>query len=150
LWMLRRGSTGLISARHRLTSETGFLDGKLSPDGGLVGILRGVVARDRQLKQFSIMSSDSGPETPIGVPQEVLGWEWSPGGSRVLLALPLKPDSVVFRAVDLPSGASHVVATIEQGEGESGSTFAFASLPRDGLIVSVLKAGPPYSQLRRI
>jgi dipeptidyl aminopeptidase/acylaminoacyl peptidase len=101
--------------------------------------LRGVVLRDRQLKQFSIMNSDSGPETLVGPPQDVVAWEWSPDGSRVLFAV-RERDSVAIRAVDVPGGASRVVATIAGSE-----TVPFAVLSGGGL--AVISSG---TRLRRI
>jgi len=144
LWLLRPGGrAGLISARRRVAAATGYLDGKISPDGKRLGILRGVVLHDRQLKQFSIMSSDSGLETPIGSPEDVAAWEWSSDGSEILLAVG-KGDSLAIGVVDVSGGASRVVATMANTGG--GATPIFAPVPGGGLVVS----DPARRQLRRI
>jgi hypothetical protein len=141
LWLLRRGGDSrLISARRRLAVATGYMDGKISPDGRLVGILRGVVHRNRQLKQFSIMSSDSGPEIPIGSPQDVAGWEWVPDGSKVVLAVREPGDSLMMEAMELPAGTTRRVATLSAAE-----TGAFAPLSDGGLAVV-----SSFTKLRRI
>lgn len=141
LWMLRRtGGRGVIAGRRRLAVGTGYLDGKLSPNAERVGILRGVAISGRPLKQFSIMSSDSGPEAPVGSPQDVLAWEWTPDGSKVLLAVRTRPDSLTMKEMVVPGGASRVLAQV--AESQSGS---FAALPGGGLAVV-----SSNTQLRRL
>ena len=140
LWRLRRASSSaMISGRRRLTAATGYLSGKISPDGKQIGILRSVVLRDRQLKQFSIMSSDSGPETLVGSPQDVDDWEWSRDGASVTLAV-RKRDSLIMQAVDVRGGGTRVIGTLVEGE-----TGPFTSLPGGGL--AVVNIGP---RLRRL
>jgi hypothetical protein len=140
LWRLpRASSSALITGRRRLTAATGFLSGKISPDGRRVGILRSVVLRDIQLKQFSVMSSDSGPETPVGSPQDVDDWEWSRDGASVTLAV-RKRDSLTMQGMDVPGGATRILGTLV--EGESGP---YAALPGGGL--AMVNSGP---RLRRL
>ena len=140
LWQLQRTrSSSLISRRRRLAAATGYLNGKISPDGKHVGILRGVVLRDRQLKQFSVMSSDSGPETLVGSPQDVDDFEWSRDGSNALLGVH-DGDSLIIEAVDVRDDATRVIGKMKESE-----TGPIASLPGGG--IAVLTSG---THLRRI
>ncbi|HEY6925980.1 MAG TPA: protein kinase [Steroidobacteraceae bacterium] len=125
LWLLQRtGARGVITGRRRLAVGTGYMDGKFSPDAERVGVLRGVVIRERRLKQLYIMSSDSGPETPVGSPQDVVQWEWTPDGSKILLAVRVAPDSLALEEMDLPGGANRVLAKV--GDVQLGGLAAFS------------------------
>jgi dipeptidyl aminopeptidase/acylaminoacyl peptidase len=141
LWLLQRtGATGVMSGRRRLAVGTGYLDGKLSPDGKQVGILRGVVVRDRPLKQFSFMSSDSGPERPLGSPQNVMEWEWVPDGSGIVLVTRGGPDTLTITKWSVPGGATQVVATVLESQ-----TGMVAPVPGGGVV-----AVHNNTQLRRL
>jgi hypothetical protein len=112
LWALRRDSPGSMRfVQRRLASATGRLGGLVSPAGDRVLVVRGVVTGGRRLSQLSLMPFDSGPESPLGPPQDLADVGWDRDGASVLVAARRGTDTVGVSRFDLASGRSRPLAT---------------------------------------
>ncbi len=101
VWALRRDSpTGMRFSQRRLASSTVSISGSLSPTGDRVLVNRPSAAGGER-RQFAIMPFDSGPESPLGPPMELVDWDWAQDGRSITLVLPRGQDSLAIARLDV-------------------------------------------------
>ena len=86
LWTidLGRRSSRRFAASQVLSSTT-LLRGRISPSGDRVFVVRDIPRGDRRASQFSIIPRNGGTEMPVGTAvEDLLDYEWSPDGARIL------------------------------------------------------------------
>ena len=104
IWLLRRANPGSMRfTQRRLAASTARLGGLMSPSGDRVMFWRQVTQGGRRLVQAAVMSSDSGPETPVGAPLDVADWEWNSEGTGLIIGI-FRGDSVDLGDLDVPGG----------------------------------------------
>jgi hypothetical protein len=116
VWALRRDNpTSMRFSQRRLASSTVLLNGSLSPTGDRVLLNRPSAAGDER-RQLSILPFDSGPETLVGPPMELVDWDWAQDGTSITLIAPRGRDSLGIARMEVPSGRITQVGGIERGD----------------------------------
>jgi hypothetical protein len=116
VWALRRDTpTSMQFSQRRLATSTALLSGSLSPTGDRILLNRPATSGDER-RQLSVMPFDSGPESPLGPPMELVDWDWAQDGKRVTLVSPRGRDSLTISRMDVPSARTTQVGVMARGD----------------------------------
>ncbi len=116
VWALRRDNpTSMHFSQRRLASSTALLGGSLSPTGDRVLFNRPATSGDER-RQLSVMPFDSGPESPLGPPMDLVDWDWTQDGKGVTLVAPRGRDSLTISRMDVPSARTTQVGVMARAD----------------------------------
>jgi hypothetical protein len=116
VWALRRDTpTSLHFSQRRLATSTALLGGSLSPTGDRILLNRPATSGDER-RQLSIMPFDSGPESPLGPPMDLVDWDWAQDGKSVTLVSPRGRDSLAISRMEVPSARTTQVGVMARAD----------------------------------
>jgi hypothetical protein len=138
VWALRRdGPASMQFTQQRLAASTTSLEASISPAGDRALLIRPAASADGR-RQLSVMSFDSGPETLLGPPLDLLDARWALDGQRVLFSSSMGSDSTKIGEIDISSGALKPLFTAKR---HSSASWLAAPLSGGGLIFFEAEGG---------
>jgi hypothetical protein len=113
VWMMQRDDpSSMRFTQRRLIAATSPLGGTINRAGTQVLLWRRVLQGGKALSQLSVMPADSGAETLVGPPLEMVDYEWTAGGDGAVLAVRRSEDSVDIVVMQLPGGRRQTIRTL--------------------------------------
>jgi len=132
--LTRAGASGLRHNARTLVRSTTFVGASLPGNGAWILLYR-PTGSGGERTQFSLMPFDSGPETPLGPPVQLVDFDPAQDGRSMVLVTPLEPESLLVSRVEVPSGRSRRILALPAAE-----FLRLETGPGEGFVIQTAQA----------